>query len=318
VDAVYTRAKDLREKVDSILLKKIEWRILFSVNGERTVNEIATKVERDEQFVENVLNELMQKDLIELLSGGDGTDDSRKKEKSPKKTDKKPAVKKTKSDDTAELKKPVTEPLIEEPSLIKAEPVSDEPVKKAESVKEMPAKKPEPVVTAPKEEKLEPVTTKKVKEEESFSLDVSKPVEETPKTVPPVDKTTPAVTASGKQSLLVIDDSVVIQKMVEIALENEPYHIVAAMKGEDALRLLKESKPGLILLDIMLPDMSGLDVMKSIKALGGAYQNIPIIMLSGKDSPQDKDAALSNGANGFLTKPFHDEDLISKVKEFMK
>lgn len=248
---VYNRAKDLRDKVETVLLKKIEWQILFSVDGKRSPKEIAAKVQRDENFVSNVLAALAQKSLIV----GDGIADN-----GAAKTEKKP----------------------------KAEAVPD-------------VKKPEP-----KKEKAEPA--KEVKPE---------PVKETPK-AEAKPKATPAVSGkAGGRKILVVDDSIVIQKMVEIALENEQVQLSAAMKGEDAVRVAQEFQPALILLDIMLPDMSGLDVMKQIRALGGNFESIPIVVLSGKDSPQDKDTALSNGANDFLTKPFHDEDLLSKVHEYV-
>jgi CheY-like chemotaxis protein len=258
VAGVYNRAKDLRDKVETILLKKIEWQILFSVDGKRTPKEIAAKVQRDENFVSGVLASLAQKTLIV----GDGIADN-----GAAKTEKKP----------------------------KAEAVPD-------------VKKPEPKKEEPKVEQKKAEPPKDVKPE---------PVKETPKAETKA-KATPAPTGkAGGRKILVVDDSIVIQKMVEIALENEQVQLSAAMKGEDAVRVAQEFQPALILLDIMLPDMSGLDVMKQIRALGGNFESVPIVVLSGKDSPQDKDTALSNGANDFLTKPFHDEDLLSKVHEYV-
>lgn len=308
MDAVYTRANDLREKVEAVMLKKIEWKILFSVNGQRTVTDIAAKVEREEDYVDDVLSSLAEKNLIEVLSGADET---RKKDKTVKKTEKKIPAKKTKSDDTAEIVKPVpaAEVKKEEPKTVKETP---------KAVKEAP--KPEPV----KEKMLEPIIEEKPpvkpvsKKEESFDLSIDTPKTEEPKKEPAPPVVEKAAASTGAKKIMVIDDSVVIQKMVEIALENHPYQLTTAMKGDEAIKLVKETKPQLILLDIMLPDMSGLDVMKAVKALGASYQSIPIIILSGKDSPQDKDTAISNGANDFLTKPFHDEDLIAKVKEYIK
>lgn len=245
---VYNRAKDLRDKVESILLKKIEWQVLFSVDGKRSPKDIATKVQRDENQVAEILTTLAQKSLIV----GDGIADNGAAKAKAK---------------VEEVKKP--EPKIEQ--------------KRPEPVKEV---KPEPVKETPKAE--------------------AKP------------KATPAPSGkAGGRKILVVDDSIVIQKMVEIALENEQVQLSAAMKGEDAIRVAQEFQPALILLDIMLPDMSGLDVMKQLRALGGSFETVPIVVLSGKDSPQDKDTALSHGANDFLTKPFHDEDLLSKVHEYV-
>ncbi len=290
------------------MLKKIEWKILFSVNGQRNVTDIAVKVERDEDYVDEVLSSLSEKNLIELMSGAE---DTKKKDKSAKKAEKKTPARKTKTDETTET--------------VKAAPAAE--VKKEEQVieKETPKTvkeelKPKPV----KEEILEPIIEEKppvktaAKKEESFDFSIEPAKAEEPKTEPAAPVAEKAAATAGAKKIMVIDDSVVIQKMVEIALENHPYQLTTAMKGDDAIKLVKETKPQLILLDIMLPDMSGLDVMKAVKAMGATYQSIPIIILSGKDSPQDKDTAIGNGANDFLTKPFHDEDLIAKVKEYIK
>lgn len=270
MDLVYNRARDLRDKVDSVMLKKIEWQILFSVDGKRSVSQIANKVQRDENFVEQILQSLAGKQLV--TGGGTAA----------------PA-----KDNGVEAKKTETK---------KKETKKEEP--KAEKVKE-----PEPV----KKE------TKPVVEKKAEAFDIQSMMTEEPKPVATPVAKQPAASAakSGGKKILVVDDSIVIQKMVEIALENEQFQLNAAMKGEDAVRLAKENQPSLILLDIMLPDMSGLDVMKAIRALGAPFDAVPIVILSGKDSPQDKDAALNNGANDFLTKPFHDEDLLAKVHEYL-
>lgn len=267
------------------MLKKIEWRILFSVDGKRSVSDIAAKVERDEDFVEDILQKLAGEKLV---TGG-GAPSARvtvkeEKKKAEAKTEKK---KETKKKETVEEVEPVKE------------------------VKKEAAK--------PKEE---PKVTPPPKKED---FDLTSAMMDTPKVEPKVEPK-PAATAkpvaaaaagATGRKILVVDDSIVIQKMVEIALENEHYALTSAMKGEDAVRLAKELNPSLILLDMMLPDMSGLEVMKAVRELGGNFATVPIVVLSGKDSPQDKDTAINNGANDFLTKPFHDEDLLSKVHEYV-
>ena len=292
MEPVFERAKDLRQKVDSIMLKKIEWRILFSVDGKRSISDIAAKVERDENFVEDILQKLAGEKLI--TGGGAPSARVTVKEEAKKaeaKTEKKKETKK---------KEPVVE----------AEPVKE--------VKKEAAKPKE----EPKVIKEEPKFTPPPKKED---FDLTSAMMDTPKVEPKVEAK-PAVTAkpvaaaaagATGRKILVVDDSIVIQKMVEIALENEHYALTSAMKGEDAVRLAKELNPSLILLDMMLPDMSGLEVMKAVRELGGNFATVPIVVLSGKDSPQDKDTAINNGANDFLTKPFHDEDLLSKVHEYV-
>ncbi len=282
MDVVFERAKDLKEKVETIMLKKVEWGILFSVDGERSVAEIASKVNRDEDFVKIVLKKLAGQDLV--------------------------------VGDVAALQVP-------EEAARKPEAKKEESKKKeAEATKAKKAKEPKVESEArPAKSKKEPKEPKEAKAE----FDVAEITEEPKVSAKPEPK--PEVKApaaklpakGGGRSILVIDDSIVIQKMVEIALENETHQLATAMKGEEAIKVARETQPDLILLDIMLPDMSGVDVMKGIREAGGPLESVPIIILSGKDSSQDKDVALSSGANDFLTKPFHDEDLLAKVHEYL-
>jgi CheY-like chemotaxis protein len=113
--------------------------------------------------------------------------------------------------------------------------------------------------------------------------------------------------------ILVVDDSVVIRKMVEIALENENYKIVSVATGKDALAFLDENEPNMVILDIMLPDVNGLDVLKAIRA----SKDFPVVMLSAKDTPREISKAKELGADDFIPKPFKDEELISKIHELI-
>ena len=124
----------------------------------------------------------------------------------------------------------------------------------------------------------------------------------------------PEVGRDGAETILVVDDSVVIRKMVEIALENENYNIVSVATGKEALNYLDENNPDLIILDIMLSDVNGLDVLKAVKA----SKQIPVVMLSAKDTPRETSKAKQLGADDFIPKPFKDEELVSKIKELIK
>ena len=116
-----------------------------------------------------------------------------------------------------------------------------------------------------------------------------------------------------KKTIMVIDDSIVIRKMIEIALEEEDYLIVTAVSGKEGMDLVQKNDPNLIILDMMLPDMPGIDVLKSIKET----KKTPVIMLSGKDSPQLIENAKELGVEDFLPKPFRDEELVEKVKSLL-
>ena len=117
-----------------------------------------------------------------------------------------------------------------------------------------------------------------------------------------------------QKTILVVDDSVVIRKMVEIALENENYNIVSVATGKEALQYLDEHTPDLIILDIMLTDVNGLDILKAVKA----SKDIPVVMLSAKDTPRETTMAKELGADDFIPKPFKDEELVSKIRELIE
>lgn len=128
--------------------------------------------------------------------------------------------------------------------------------------------------------------------------------------IPIIPRTSKAV---SKKTILVVDDSIVIRKMVEIALEEENFIIETAVSGKEGLTKIDKFNPNLVILDLMLPDINGIDILKTIKASRG----IPVIMLSGKDSPQMVEKAKANGADAFLPKPFKDEELIEKIKSLL-
>lgn len=121
------------------------------------------------------------------------------------------------------------------------------------------------------------------------------------------------VDTSGFKKILVIDDSLVIRKMVEIALEEEDFNISTAVSGKEGLDIMDKTNPDLVILDMMLPDINGIEILKTIKASKG----IPVIMLSGKDSPQMIETAKNEGAEEFLPKPFKDDDLVEKIKKLI-
>ena len=114
----------------------------------------------------------------------------------------------------------------------------------------------------------------------------------------------------SRKTIMVIDDSIVIRKMIEIALEDEDFNIVTAISGKEGLENIESQQPNLVILDMMLPDMNGIDVLKTIKS----NKNLPVIMLSGKDSPQLIESAKEIGVDDFLPKPFRDEELVEKVR----
>ncbi|UQB00692.1 response regulator YycF [Pediococcus pentosaceus] len=110
--------------------------------------------------------------------------------------------------------------------------------------------------------------------------------------------------------ILVADDEKPISDIVKFNLDKEGYDVVTAYDGEEALAQVEEEKPDLILLDLMLPKIDGLEVARQVRA----KHNIPIIMVTAKDSELDKVVGLELGADDYVTKPFSNRELVARVK----
>ena len=108
------------------------------------------------------------------------------------------------------------------------------------------------------------------------------------------------------ETILIIDDDVAIGNLEQEVLEREGYLVQRAYSGTEALLLLKEKKPYLILLDLMLPGMSGEDILPQI-------QGIPVIVVSAKTAVEDKVELLLGGAVDYLTKPFDTKELLARL-----
>lgn len=110
--------------------------------------------------------------------------------------------------------------------------------------------------------------------------------------------------------ILVVDDEKPISDIISFNLRNEGFEVVAAFDGEQALEKFNESNPDLIILDLMLPKIEGLEVCREIRKTS----TVPIIMLTAKDSEIDKVLGLELGADDYVTKPFSNRELIARVK----
>lgn len=120
-----------------------------------------------------------------------------------------------------------------------------------------------------------------------------------------------------RKKILVVDDSLTIQKMIELALADSGFSLITATTGEAALKAAQEKVPDLILLDVMLPDITGYKVCKAIRDLSDEYKKVPILMLSGKDADIDKNLGKYAGADAYMTKPFEATELLRAVKEHL-
>jgi DNA-binding response OmpR family regulator len=121
----------------------------------------------------------------------------------------------------------------------------------------------------------------------------------------------------GQKKILVVDDEVDLVETIRFPLEAEGFNVLVAYNGEDALNQARTENPDLILLDIMLPKLDGYKVCRLLK-FDERYRNIPIIMLTARVQEKDKIIGLETGANEYITKPFDMDELLEKVKAYLK
>jgi two-component system alkaline phosphatase synthesis response regulator PhoP len=121
----------------------------------------------------------------------------------------------------------------------------------------------------------------------------------------------------GKERVLVVDDEETIRELVEHHLEREGYAVRCAASGEAALKAARSERPDLVLLDLMLPGMDGLDVCKALKA-GPDTSAVPVIVLTAKGEEADVVAGLEVGADDYVTKPFSPRVLLARVKAVLR
>ena len=112
-----------------------------------------------------------------------------------------------------------------------------------------------------------------------------------------------------------IDDEDAVQRLVRFPLEREGYRVLGASSGEDGLRLVEAERPDLVLLDLMLPGMDGIEVCRRLRVLSAT---LPIIMLTARDDEVDKVLGLEIGADDYVTKPFSLAELRSRVRAVLR
>jgi phosphate regulon transcriptional regulator PhoB len=117
--------------------------------------------------------------------------------------------------------------------------------------------------------------------------------------------------------ILIVDDEPDIVELLSYNLEKEKFSIVKAYDGEAALGLVRSEKPDLMILDLMLPKMNGLDVCKAVRR-NPETANLPIIMLTAKGEEIDKIIGLEIGADDYITKPFSVKELIARVRALLR
>lgn len=117
--------------------------------------------------------------------------------------------------------------------------------------------------------------------------------------------------------ILVVDDEEHIVELIKFNLEKEGCNVTTANNGTDALKIAKEKQPDLILLDLMLPGIDGLEVCRRVRK-DGEISEIPIIMITAKGEEIDKILGLELGADDYITKPFSVRELVARVKAILR
>ena len=120
--------------------------------------------------------------------------------------------------------------------------------------------------------------------------------------------------ANGSARILLVDDEQSIQTLLSYPLRKDGYHVTSALDGTEALRRFEEGRFDLVILDLMLPRMGGVEVCRQLRS----RSQVPIIMLTAKGSETDKVAGLEVGADDYITKPFSMREFRSRVKAALR
>lgn len=118
-------------------------------------------------------------------------------------------------------------------------------------------------------------------------------------------------------NVLIVEDEAAIQELIAVNLEAAGHHTLRASDSEQALTILRQTLPDLVLLDWMLPGQSGLTIARHLRA-NERTRTIPIIMLTAKSAEQDKISGLEAGADDYVTKPFSPRELLARIKAVMR
>jgi DNA-binding response OmpR family regulator len=120
--------------------------------------------------------------------------------------------------------------------------------------------------------------------------------------------------AATPNKIVIVDDDAAIRELASLYLGKEGYDVAFAVDGTSAFETIARERPSLVVLDLMLPGVSGYDVCKQVRATS----NVPIIMLTARDDDVDKIVGLELGADDYLTKPFNPRELVARVKAVLR
>jgi two-component system KDP operon response regulator KdpE len=119
---------------------------------------------------------------------------------------------------------------------------------------------------------------------------------------------------SSQPLVLVADDEPRITKLVAVTLSDEGFRVITASGGEEALQKADEMRPDIVLLDIVMPDLDGIEVMRQLRE----FRPVPVILLTAKGATADKAKGLDLGADDYIAKPFHPDELAARVRAVLR
>jgi two-component system KDP operon response regulator KdpE len=119
---------------------------------------------------------------------------------------------------------------------------------------------------------------------------------------------------STQPLVLVADDEVRITKLISLALREHGFRVVTADGGEEAIRMAEEYRPDVVVLDIIMPDLDGIEVMREL----AERRPVPVILLTAKGSTADKAMGLDLGADDYMAKPFHPDELAARIRAVLR
>jgi two-component system KDP operon response regulator KdpE len=120
--------------------------------------------------------------------------------------------------------------------------------------------------------------------------------------------------ALKRRKILVVDDEERMIRFIRLNLEHDGFIVIDALNGKQALQRLRDSTPDLILLDVMMPDLDGFEVLQMVREI----TSVPVIMLTAKGEEDDRVRGLELGADDYITKPFSPRELVSRIKAVMR
>ncbi len=120
-----------------------------------------------------------------------------------------------------------------------------------------------------------------------------------------------------KETILIVDDEEDIIELIKYNLKNEGYNILTALTGEEAIKISKQTRPDLMVLDLMLPGIDGLEVTRYLRS-NGETKDMPIVMLTAKGEESDVVTGLELGANDYMSKPFSPRELTARIRAILR